>query len=39
MSDDMKNKSGRAATLSVSSVAADLGVSRATVLNEVAHPP
>lgn len=32
MSDDMKNKSGRAATLSVSSVAADLGVSRATVL-------
>lgn len=32
MSDEIKNQSGRAATLSVTSVSADLGVSRATVL-------
>lgn len=32
MNDEMKNQSGRAATISVSAVAADLGVSRATVL-------
>lgn len=32
MNNNMKNKSGRTATLSVSDVSTDLGVSRATVL-------